>query len=113
MSVSCPPEDEGEVGGADFQSYLQAIEAGVIELAPRSVVTSRSAAKAMCSTVLPNGTLLRRLSAREPFVAGDRAVLRCHALGWQDCRWVRGAPRSSADHLSLMPVRLYVDSTQQ
>ena len=40
---------------AVFQLYLQAADSGLIELAPATVVTSRSAAKRMCSTVLADG----------------------------------------------------------
>ncbi len=40
---------------AAFQLYLQAVDSGRIELAPATVVTSRSAAKRMCSTELADG----------------------------------------------------------
>ncbi len=40
---------------AAFQLYLQAVDSGLIELAPATVVTSRSAAKRMCSTELADG----------------------------------------------------------
>jgi len=40
---------------AAFQLYLQAVDVGLIELAPATVVTTRSAAKRMSSTVLPDG----------------------------------------------------------
>jgi integrase len=66
---------------ASFQQYLQAVEAGVIELAPRTVVTVRSAAKTMSETVLSDG---RRF--------GD---IRLSRLNWQDVEFLYGAMRAS------------------
>ena len=40
---------------AAFELYLGAVEAGVVELAPKTLVTSRSAATTMCATILPDG----------------------------------------------------------
>lgn len=40
---------------AALQGYLSAVESGVIELAPRTLVTSRSAANVMSLTQLPDG----------------------------------------------------------
>ncbi len=57
------------VGGA-LDAYIAEVEAGVVELAPKTLVTTRSARNTMCSTVLPDGR-----------VFGD---LRLSGLGWQD-----------------------------
>jgi hypothetical protein len=66
---------------AAFQFYLQAVEAGVIELAPRTVVTSRSAARTMCSTMLPNGRCF-----------GD---VRLGSLSWQEIEQCFAGMRSA------------------
>ena len=55
---------------AALDAYLTDVEAGVIELAPKTVVTTRSACNTMCSTVLADGR-----------VFGD---VHLSSLGWQD-----------------------------
>lgn len=55
---------------AALDLYLEAADAGTIELAPRSLLTSRSAANTMCATVLLDGrtfgaTQLHKLTWRE------------------------------------------------
>jgi integrase len=55
---------------AALDAYVADVEAGVIELAPKTVVTTRSARNTMCSIVLGDG--------RE---FGD---IRLSSLGWQD-----------------------------
>jgi hypothetical protein len=55
---------------AALDLYLEAADAGTIELAPRSLLTSRSAANTMCATVLLDGrtfgaTPLYKLTWRE------------------------------------------------
>jgi integrase len=55
---------------AALEAYLADVEAGIIELAPKTVVTTRSASNTMCSTVLADGR-----------VFGD---IRLSTLGWQD-----------------------------
>jgi integrase len=53
-----------------LDAYLADVEGGVIELAPKTVVTTRSARNTMCSIVLADGR-----------VFGD---IRLSTLGWQD-----------------------------
>lgn len=55
---------------AALDEYVADVEAGVIELAPKTVVTTRSARNTMCSIVLPDGR-----------VFGD---IRLSTLGWAD-----------------------------
>ena len=55
---------------AALDEYVADAEAGVIELAPKTVVTTRSARNTMCSAVLPDGR-----------VFGD---IRLSTLGWSD-----------------------------
>lgn len=77
---------------AALDEYVADVEAGVIELAPKTVVTTRSARNTMCSMVLPDGR-----------VFGD---IRLSSLGWEDIEamfrvmrdgrsveWVRRAAR--------------------
>ena len=72
---------------AAFQLYLAAVESGVIELAPATVVTSRSAAKTMSDVTVGDGRLfgdipLSRLtwSDIEQLYAGMRAL--GHGSAW-------------------------------
>jgi integrase len=65
---------------AAFQLYLQAVDSGLIELAPATVVTTRSAAKRMCSTDLADGRTF-----------GD---LRLSRLTWSDIEALYAAMRS-------------------
>ncbi len=65
---------------ACFQLYLQSVESGLIELAPRTVVTTRSAANAMSTTELPDGRLF-----------GD---VRLSRLTWQDIELCYAAMRA-------------------
>jgi hypothetical protein len=57
---------------ASFQLYRRAVEAGLVELAPRTKVTVRSAAKTMSSMLLADGRVL-----------GD---VRLSRLTWQDSK---------------------------
>ena len=66
---------------AAFTLYLRSIESGVIELAPRTLVTTRSATRTMAEVVLPDG---RRL--------GD---IRLSRLSWQDIEQCYAALRAS------------------
>jgi integrase len=65
---------------AAFQLYMQAIEAGLVELAPSSVVTTRSAAKRMSITVLSDGRIF-----------GD---IRLSRLTWSDIEGLYSAMRA-------------------
>lgn len=67
---------------AAFQLYLQAVDSGLIELAPATVVTTRSAAKRMTSTVLADGR-----------VFGD---IRLSRLTWSDIESLYAALRAVA-----------------
>jgi integrase len=64
---------------AAFQLYLQAVDSGLIELAPATVVTCRSASKRMCSTVLADGRTF-----------GD---IRLSRLNWSDIESLYAAMR--------------------
>jgi integrase len=66
---------------AAFQQYLQAIDAGLIELAPSTVVTVRSASKIVGATQLGDGR-----------VFGD---IRLSRLTWQDVENLYAAMRAS------------------
>lgn len=66
---------------AAFQMYLQAVDAGLIELAPRTRVTSRSAATTMASIVQPDGHAF-----------GD---IRLSRLTWQDIEEMYAAMRKT------------------
>jgi integrase len=66
---------------AAFQLYEQAVESGLIELAPSTLSTVRSAAKLMGSTTLPDGRAF-----------GD---VRLSRLNWQDIEHVYNALRAS------------------
>jgi integrase len=66
---------------AAFELYLQAVDSGLIELAPASVVTCRSASKRMCSTVLADGRTF-----------GD---IRLSRLNWSDIESLYAAMRAS------------------
>jgi integrase len=65
---------------AAFQLYQQAIDAGLVELAPRTRVTTRSAAKTMGSVLLPDGRAF-----------GD---IRLSRLTWQDIEELYAAMRA-------------------
>ncbi len=65
---------------AAFQLYLQAVDSGLIELAPATVVTTRSAAKRMCSTELVDGRTF-----------GD---IRLSRLTWSDIELLYAAMRA-------------------
>jgi integrase len=64
-----------------FQHYLQAVDGGTIELAPRTIVTSRSAMNTMSNTVLPNGSRF-----------GD---IRLGRLSWEDVEQCFAAMRAT------------------
>jgi integrase len=66
---------------AAFEQYLQAVESGVIELSPSTVVTVRSAAKVVGATVLADG---RQFGA-----------VRLSRLTWQDVEDLYAAMRRS------------------
>ena len=66
---------------AAFQLYLQAVDAGLVELAPRTIVTTRSAARTMCSVLLPDGRAF-----------GD---VRLSRLTWQDIEGLYAGMRAS------------------
>lgn len=66
---------------AAFQQYLQAIDAGLIELAPSTVVTVRSAAKVMGATQLADGRVF--------------GTIRLSRLTWQDVEHLYAAMRTS------------------
>ena len=68
---------------AAFQLYLQAVDSGLIELAPATVVTSRSAAKRMCSTALADGRTF-----------GD---IRLSRLTWSDIESLYAAMRAGGN----------------
>ena len=68
---------------AAFQLYLQAVDSGLIELAPATVVTSRSAAKRMCSTELADGRTF-----------GD---IRLSRLTWSDIESLYAAMRAGGN----------------
>jgi hypothetical protein len=62
--------------GAVFKLYQQAIDAGLIELAPSTVLTVRSASKVMAAVELAGRPAVRRHPAEPADVAGHRASLR-------------------------------------
>ena len=66
---------------AAFQQYLQAVESGVIELSPSTVVTVRSASKVMGATELADGRLF--------------GSIRLGRLTWQDVEHLYAAMRTS------------------
>jgi len=66
---------------AVLDAYVREAESGRIELAPRTVVTSRSAVRTMCSVLLRDGT-----------VFGD---VRLSALTWEQIEDLYGAMRTS------------------
>ncbi len=95
---------------AAFQVYLQAVEAGVIELAPRTIVTSRSAASTMGSTVLPDGRAfgdvpLGRLSWQE--IEQCFAVMRSQG---KSADWVRRCATVLSRALELARKRGLIDT---
>ncbi len=65
---------------AAFQLYQQAIDAGLVELAPSTVVTVRSATKVMVAVELPDG---RRFGG-----------IRLSRLTWQDIEYLYAAMRA-------------------
>jgi hypothetical protein len=65
---------------AALDLYLEAADAGTIELAPRSVLTSRSAANTMCATVLLDGRTF--------------GAMQLHKLTWREIEEMCGAMRS-------------------
>lgn len=72
--------------GAAFRLYQQAIDAGLIELAPSTIATVRSASKSVSGTQLSDGRLF--------------GVIRLSRLTWQDIEYLysamRGRGRSAA-----------------
>lgn len=64
------PGTRAQTVRAAMDAYVSEVEAGVIELAPKTVVTTRSARNTMCSTQLADGR-----------VFGD---IRLASLSWQD-----------------------------
>ena len=66
---------------AAFQLYSQAVDAGLVELAPRTRVTTRSAANTMCLVLLPDGRAF-----------GD---VRLSRLTWQDIEGVYAGMRAT------------------
>jgi integrase len=67
--------------GAAFQLYQQGIDIGLVELAPKTVTTVRSAARVMAATSLPDGRTF-----------GD---IRLSRLTWQDIEQLYAAMRAS------------------
>ncbi|MBI2704901.1 MAG: tyrosine-type recombinase/integrase [Actinobacteria bacterium] len=65
---------------AVFQLYLQAVDAGLIELAPSTIATVRSATRVMSATELPDGR--------------EFGSIRLSRLTWQDIEYLYGAMRS-------------------
>ena len=66
---------------AVFQLYLQAVDAGLIELAPSTIATVRSATRVMSGTELPDGR--------------EFGSIRLSRLTWQDIECLYGAMRSA------------------
>jgi integrase len=66
---------------AVFQLYRQAIDAGLIELAPSTIATVRSATKIMAAVRLPDGR--------------EFGSIRLSRLTWQDIEYLYGAMRSA------------------
>jgi integrase len=95
---------------AAFQTYLRAVDAGVIELAPRTVLTSRSAMNTMSATRLANGRLfgeirLSQLSWED--VEGCFAAMR--AAG-QSPEWIRRCATVLSRALELARKRGLIDT---
>ncbi|MDQ3641807.1 MAG: tyrosine-type recombinase/integrase [Actinomycetota bacterium] len=67
--------------GAAFQLYQQAVDAGLIELAPSTVATVRSASKIMGGTELADGRQF--------------GTIRLSRLTWQDIEYLYAAMRAS------------------
>jgi integrase len=66
---------------AVFQLYLQAIDAGLIELAPSTIATVRSATRIMAATELADGR--------------EFGAIRLSRLTWQDIDFLYGAMRAA------------------
>lgn len=67
--------------GAVFQLYLQAVDAGLIELAPSTIATVRSATRVMSATGLADGR--------------EFGKIRLSRLTWQDIEYLYAAMRSA------------------
>ena len=95
---------------AAFDLYLEAAAAGTIELAPRTIVTSRSAANTMCRMLLPGdrpfGTIaLNRLTWKE--IEQLYAAMRAEELGVD---WVRRCATVLTRALDFARKRGLIDS---
>jgi len=64
------PGTKARTVAAALDDYIADLEAGVVELAPKTVVTTRSARNTICSTMLPDGR--------------DFGSIRLSNLGWQE-----------------------------
>jgi integrase len=75
--------------GAVLDSYVEEAETGVIELAPKTIVTSRSARNTMCKMVLPDGRVFGDIRLSKLRWEDIEAMYRAMREGGRGADWVR------------------------
>ena len=95
---------------AAFQLYFQAVDSGLIELAPATVVTSHSAAKRMCSTVLPDGRTFGEIRLSRLTWSDIESVYTAMRAGGHGPAWVRRCATVLTRALELARKRGLIDA---
>ncbi len=96
--------------GAAFQLYLQAVDRGLIELAPTTAVTTRSAAKQMGSTVLADGRTFGAIRLSRLTWSDIEALYAAMRAKGNGPAWVRRCATVLARALELARKRGLVDA---
>ncbi len=95
---------------AAFQLYLQAVDSGLIELAPTTAVTTRSAAKQMGSTVLADGRTFGAIRLSRLTWSDIEALYAAMRAKGNGPAWVRRCATVLARALELARKRGLVDA---
>ena len=95
---------------AVFQLYLQAVDSGLVELAPATVVTSRSAAKRMCSTVLADGHTFGEIRLSRLTWSDIESLYAAMRAGGSGPAWVRRCATVLTRALELARKRGLIDA---
>jgi integrase len=95
---------------AAFQLYLQAVDSGLIELAPATVVTCRSASKRMCATVLADGRTFGNIQLSRLNWSDIESLYAAMRAGGYGPAWVRRCATVLTRALELARKRGLIDA---
>jgi integrase len=95
---------------AALELYLRAIESGLIELAPATMVTSRSAANRMCSTVLADGRTFGDIRLSRLTCTDIESLYAAMRAGGGGPAWVRRCATVLARALEVARKRGLIDA---